>query len=155
MEDRMIHGLYQAGVLVSDVDECMRLFRDALGLQVVLDARDVVQTARGLSGVDIQRMHVVMLRGEAGADLELHQYVDPPAKPHAPMHHNEIGSMHFMLRVTGMEEVVAKVESLGYSMMTPIVASSKLAGFRYAYFRGPDGMMVELQEGRYDAQETK
>ena len=58
-------------------------------------------TAKGLSGVDNQIMNVLILRGEGGADLEIHQYVHPAAKFHPPMNHNDIGSMHFMLRVTG------------------------------------------------------
>jgi hypothetical protein len=84
-----------------------------------------------------------------GVDLEIHQYVEPLAKEHEPMKHSDIGSMHFMLKVTGIEGVVAKVEELGYSMMTPGVEPDALPGFKYAYFRGPDGMMVELQEGSY------
>lgn len=150
MEDFKVHGVFQAGVLVTDIEECLRLFRDALGLKVVFEARNQIQTAKGLSGVDNQIMTVLMLRGEGGADLELHQYVDPLAKQRTPMNHNDIGSMHFMLRVTGIEQAAQKVQELGYEMMTPIVQSKSLAGFKYAYFRGPDDMMVELQEGSYE-----
>jgi catechol 2,3-dioxygenase-like lactoylglutathione lyase family enzyme len=149
MENFKVHGVLQAGILVTDVEECLRLFRDALGLKVVFDARNAIQTAKGLSGVDNQIMNVLMLRGEEGVDLEIHQYVEPPAKQRPPMNHSDIGSMHFMLRVTGIEDVVRKVEELGYKMMTPIVESKSIPGFKYAYFRGPDDMMVELQEGSY------
>jgi len=150
MDNFKVHGVFQAGVLVTDVDECIRLFRDALGLKVTFEARNVLQPAKGLSGVDNQIMHVLMLRGEDGADLEIHQYVDPPAKQVPPMNHSDIGSMHFMLKVTGMEQIVKKVEELGYKMMTPIVKSKTLKDFKYAYFRGPDQMMIELQEGSYN-----
>jgi catechol 2,3-dioxygenase-like lactoylglutathione lyase family enzyme len=146
-----VHGVFQAGVLVTDVDECLRLFRDALGLQVAMDVRNGIQTAEGLSGVDRQVMNVLMLRGEEGVDLEIHQYVEPLGREHEPLKHSDIGSMHFMLKVTGIEGVVAKVKELGYSTMTPIVEPDALPGFKYAYFRGPDGMMVELQEGSYHA----
>ncbi len=149
MENFKVQGVFQTGILVTDIDECLRLFRDALGLKVVFEARNQIQTAKGLSGVDNQIMNVLMLRGEAGVDLEIHQYVDPLAKKSIPMNHSDIGSTHFMLRVTGIENVVKKVKELGYKMMTPIVESKSLAGFKYAYFRGPDEMMVELQEGSY------
>jgi len=149
MDDFKVHGVFQAGVLVTDVEECLRLFRDALGLKVVLDARNQIQTAKGLSGVDKQVMNVLMLRGEDGVDLEIHQYVDPPARPCPPLNHSDVGSMHFMLRVSGIEEVCSKVDELGYKLMTPVVESKSLPGFKYAYFRGPDDMMVELQEGSY------
>ena len=152
MDDFKVHGLFQSGVLVTDIDECLRLFRDALGLKVVFDARNQVQTAKGLSGVDNQIMNVLMLRGEGGVDLEIHQYVDPPAKQVPPMNHHDIGSMHFMLKVTGIEQVVKKVEELGYKLMMPILESKSIKGFKYAYFRGPDQMMIELQEGSYNRQ---
>lgn len=145
-----VHGFFQAGILVSDVEECLRLFRDGLGLNVVFDARNQIQSAKELChGVENQTMNVLMLRGDDGVDLEIHQYVNPPAHPCKPLEHTDIGSSHFMLRVTGIEEVVKKVEELGYEMMTPVIASKTLPDFKFAYFRGPDGMMVELQEGSY------
>lgn len=147
MKEPLVQGVFQVGVLVTDIDECIRLFCDALGMKAVFEARNQIQPAKGLSGVDGQIMDVLMLHGEGGVDLEIHRYVDPAGVPRPPMNHNEIGSMHFMLRVRNMKAVVDKVTALGYEMMTPIVGSERVAGFKYAYFRGPDGMMVELHEG--------
>ncbi len=147
MSEHLTKGVFQVGLLVSDIDECLRLFRDLLGMQVVFEARNQIQTAKGLSGVDRQVMDVLMLHGEGGVDLEIHQYISPKAKEREAMNHNDLGSMHFMLKVTDMEKVVEGVTALGYQMMTPIVASKTIPGFKYAYFRGPDGVMVELHEG--------
>lgn len=102
-------------------DECLKLFCDVLGMRVVFEARNQVQTAKGLSGVDGQIMDVLMLHGEEGVDLEIHRYADPAGVPRPPMNHNEIGSMHFMMRVEDMDTVIAEVEALGYEMMTPAV----------------------------------
>ncbi len=145
IKQSLVKGVFQVGVLVTDIDECLKLFCDTLGMHVVFEARNQVQPAKGLSGVDGQIMDVLMLHGEDGVDLEIHRYVDPAGVPRPPMNHNEIGSMHFMMRVEDMDAVIAQVESLGYQMMTPAVG--KKGGFRYAYFRGPDGMMIELHEG--------
>lgn len=147
MSNSLVKGVFQVGVLVNDIDECLRLFRDTLGMQVIFEARNAIQPAKGLSGVDNQIMDVLMLHGEGGVDLEIHSYVSPKANPHPPMHHNDVGSMHFMLQVDDMEHVVREIELLGYEMTTPIVESDRIEGFKYAYFRGPDGMMVELHEG--------
>lgn len=140
-------GVFQVGILVSDIDECLRLFVDALGMKVVFDARNQIQPAQGLSGVENQLMNVLMLHGEGGVDLEIHQYVDPPAKPCPPMNHNDLGSMHFMLKVTDMDETVKKIQALGYELMNPVVESSRIPGFKFTYFRGPDGVMIELHQG--------
>lgn len=149
MEECKVYGVFQAGILVTDIDKSLELFRDAFGMKVVFEARNQVQPAKGLSGVEGQIMNVVMLRGEDGVDLEIHQYVEPKAVPCPPMNHNNVGSTHFMLRIKGMEKIVEKIENLGYKMMTPIVESQRIEGFKYAYFRGPDDIMVELQEGSY------
>lgn len=145
--EKLTEGVFQVGVMVSDVDECLHLFHDVLGMDIVFDARGVPQREKGLTGVDLAIMDVLMLHGEDGVDLEIHHYVDPPAKPMPPQNHNEIGSMHFMLRVKDIHAVCDKVQELGYQLMVPIVESKHIPGFKYTYFRGPDGMMVELHEG--------
>lgn len=145
--EHLTQGVFQVGVLVSDIDECLSLFCDALGMQVVFEARNQIQPAKGLSGVDKQIMNVLMLKGEGGAELEIHQYVEPKANAKEPYNHNDIGSMHFMLRVNDIQKTVEKVQSMGYKLMAPVVESKKIPGFKFTYFRGPDGMMVELHEG--------
>lgn len=145
--EALTKGVFQVGVLVSDVDECLKLFCDLLGMKVVFEARNQIQRAKGLSGVEEQVMNVLMLHGEDGAELEIHQYVSPKAKEREPMNHSDLGSMHFMLKVKDMEKVVEGVTALGYEMITSVVQSSVMPDFKYAYFRGPDGMMVELHEG--------
>ena len=146
--EALTKGVFQVGVLVSDVDECLKLFCDLLGMKVVFEARNQIQRAKGLSGVEEQVMNVLMLHGEDGAELEIHQYVSPKAKEREPMNHSDLGSMHFMLKVKDMEKVVEGVTALGYEIMTSVVRSSVMPDFKYAYFRGPDGMMVELHEGK-------
>ena len=141
-------GVFQVGILVSDIDACIRLFCDALGMEVVFDARNVIQPAQGLSGVENQLMNVLMLHGQGGVDLEIHQYVDPPARPCSPMNHNDLGSMHFMLRIDDISAVCEKVQKLGYRLMNPIVESQHIPGFKFTYFRGPDDVMIELHEGQ-------
>lgn len=145
--EALTKGVFQVGVLVSDVDECLKLFCDLLGMKVVFEARNQIQRAKGLSGVEEQVMNVLMLHGEDGAELEIHQYVSPKAKEREPMNHSDLGSMHFMLKVKDMEKVVEGVTALGYEIMISVVRSSVMPDFKYAYFRGPDGMMVGLHEG--------
>lgn len=147
MDNSLTSGVFQVGILVSDIDECLRLFVDTLGMEVVFEARNRIQPAQGLSGVENQIMNVLMLHGEGGVDLEIHQYVDPPARPCPPMNHNDLGSMHFMLKVRDIDETVEKIQALGYKLMNPVVESSRIPGFKFTYFRGPDDVMIELHQG--------
>lgn len=39
----MCEGVFQVGIMVSDIDECLKLFCDTLGMQVVFEARNQVQ----------------------------------------------------------------------------------------------------------------
>lgn len=147
MEKGKTFGVFQVGIMVSDIDECLKLFVDALGMEVVFEARNQIQPAQGLSGTENQLMNVLMLHGEGGVDLEIHQYIDPPARPCPLAQHNDLGSMHFMLRVDDIHAVCEKVQALGYELMNPGVESKNVPGFKFTYFRGPDGVMVELHEG--------
>lgn len=147
MDNSLTSGVFQVGILVSNIDECLRLFVDTLGMEVVFEARNRIQPAQGLSGVENQIMNVLMLHGEGGVDLEIHQYVDPPARPCPPMNHNDLGSMHFMLKVRDIDETVEKIQALGYKLMNPVVESSRIPGFKFTYFRGPDDVMIELHQG--------
>lgn len=54
MEKGYAKGVFQVGIMVSDIDECIRLFCDTLGMKVVFDARNQIQPAQGLSGVEKQ-----------------------------------------------------------------------------------------------------
>lgn len=147
MNKPLTEGVFQVGIMVHDIDECLKLFCDTLGMQVVFEARNQIQHSKELSGTENQVMNVLMLHGEGGIDLEVHQYVDPPARPHPPMQHSDLGSMHFMLRVRDMEKTVRAVEDLGYKFIMPVIASAHIPGFKYTYFRGPEGIMIELHEG--------
>lgn len=155
MEKGYTTGVFQVGIMVRDIDECLRLFCDTLGMHVVFDARNQVQPAKGLSGVTNQVMDCLMLHGEGGVDLEIHRYVDPPAVSREPMNHNDLGSMHFMLRVDDIEAVCEKVQALGYELMNPIVESKNIKGFKFTYFRGPEGVMIELHEGEVKMPEKR
>lgn len=148
MTKSMTQGVFQVGVLVSDIDECIRLFCGCLGMKIVFEARNQIQPAKGLAGVENQVMNVLMLHGEGGVDLEIHQYVNPKAIYKEPMNHNDLGSMHFMLRVDDIEATVKEIEKMGYSLMNPIVSSARIPEFKFTYFRGPDGMMIELHQGK-------
>ena len=55
--------------------------------------------------------------------------------------------MHFMLKVRDMDKTVEKIQALGYKLMNPVVESSRIPGFKFTYFRGPDDVMIELHQG--------
>ncbi len=44
--EALTKGVFQVGVLVSDVDECLKLFCDLLGMKVVFEARNQIQRQR-------------------------------------------------------------------------------------------------------------
>lgn len=61
MEKGYAKGVFQVGIMVSDIDECIRLFCDTLGMKVVFDARNQIQPAQGLSGVEKQVMNLSLI----------------------------------------------------------------------------------------------
>lgn len=144
MADFKVRGIFHPGVLVSDIDECKRLFIDTLGLKLRWEALNVTGPSKGMTGSDTQVMSVMFLYGDEGMELEIHSYIDPPGQPMDLQHHYQIGSFHFCVKVVGLEACVEAIEKLGYKTMTDI-NHGKYSN--YVYFRGPDGMMIELTEG--------
>ena len=68
-------GFFHAGVTVSDMEDALRFFRDALGLEVVADSMRVGEQVEPLVGVSPDTMRVVFLSVPGSeAKIELFEY---------------------------------------------------------------------------------
>jgi catechol 2,3-dioxygenase-like lactoylglutathione lyase family enzyme len=139
-----VKGLIQTGLVVSSMEEGLHLFRDLLGFKMVADLGTIAGPEfQELSGVPDTVMKIILLQGEAGAQLELFEYVNPQGLARSEMNHYDIGFTHIALEVSGIEDVCQRLKDSGIEFMTPVHI---LPGVKYAYFRGPDRIMIELQE---------
>jgi len=142
----MITHLEHVGLGVADLERSVAFYRDVIGFSVrrILEPRDDSRLGviTGMPGARARIAHLVMGQNM----LELFQYIEPAAKSfahdrsqadkgyiHMGLHSGDVRSDYDRLRAAGVEFLSAPVE------FRP--------GVWVAYFRGPDGEVIELRQG--------
>ena len=137
------------GINVEDLEAAKDFFM-TLGMELVCDgevAGDLPDRIMGLHGT---HSSLAMLKTPDGnANIELVKFHTPqPAAsakeglrdvlPNAP------GFRHLSFAVEGIEEMVAKLEKKGGTLMGEIVNYED--SYKLCYLRGPEGLILELAE---------
>ena len=78
--------------------------------------------------------------------LELLQHVNPTTEPAAPRALHEVGLCRIAIRCKDLEGEVARLREAGIAFETEILETDSVGPARYAFFRDPDGVMLELIE---------
>jgi len=142
--------LHHAGMTVSDLDRALGFWRDALGMETVVD-----QESRGGYFEAITGEHDVVVRthhlafGGQGARVELFQFVSPSGGQHRSRP-ADVGFAHVCVAVDdGLDDLVARLLEAGGTTATPepvMIDRGANAGGRALYLRDPDGHVLELFE---------
>ena len=132
-----ITGLHHVALRVKSLDASLALYRDLLGLKPA-------------AGFVIRDQRFVLLDCGNGGHLEL-------VEGQPPQRGSEDGDVlwHLCLGVQGLDEVLSRVEAAGFEVtMQPLdvdlenTVGDGMLHIRIGFFRGPDGELVELFEGR-------
>jgi catechol 2,3-dioxygenase-like lactoylglutathione lyase family enzyme len=150
----MLSTIDHVNLVVTDLPRMLAFYRDTLGLrvtkQVTISGEWIGQTV-GLQDV---RAEVVYLDLPAGPRIELIRYVSPDAvhapgvdKPHA------LGLRHLAFKVDDIDAAVARLRSAGVQFFSDVqsvpdsqVTYARGVRKRLAYFRDPEGNILELCE---------
>lgn len=141
----MLENLHHASMTVSDMDECLALYRDILGMEVSFDMEykgESVEKVMRKKGV---RFRVVHLRHK-GAVLELLQFYEPgKTSGVTPVTHpTQVGLTHVAFTVKDIASLTKQLEEKGYEFLSPPVQTP--SGRKVNYFRAHDGILVELMQ---------
>lgn len=133
------------GITVADLDTVTAFF-EALGLEAgdkMLIEGDFLDT---VIGIPDSRTQIVMLSTpEGGTTLELSSFSRPdhlPGSPAAPA--NELGIRNVAFEVDDLQAAVDRVRQDGHQLVGGI--GEYEGGWRMAYIRGPEGILVSLAE---------
>jgi catechol 2,3-dioxygenase-like lactoylglutathione lyase family enzyme len=134
-------------LIVVDDLEAAKAFFLALGMQ--LEGQTMVEGPEvdrlvGLEGV---RSEIAMLRTADGhGRIELDKFHAPAAVSGAPTDApvNTLGIRRIMFAVDDLDEVLARLQTLGAELVGEVVQYGEQ--YRLAYVRGPEGIMVALAE---------
>jgi len=139
----MILATRHTGIVVRDIEESLRFWRDVMGLKVEVDFREkgaFIDTVQGLCGVDLR---ILKLRAPDGSTIELLEDAAHPTR--APEHNRlcERGIRHVAFTVADIEAAWKRLQEAGCDVLSaPVTAPDGKA--RLFFARDPEGNLMEL-----------
>jgi lactoylglutathione lyase len=143
----MVLGVHHAGVTVADLERSLALYRDLLGLEVVLAYERTEPDIGRIVGYPDCRIRIAFLQAPGdSARLELLQYLNPEGTPRS-YESRDPGTGHVCFRVEDIHGIHARLVAAGYRCRSeePVeITQGPNRGAFALYFRDPDGYTVEL-----------
>jgi catechol 2,3-dioxygenase-like lactoylglutathione lyase family enzyme len=141
----MLENLHHASMTVSDIDECLTLYRDLLGMEVSMDMEfkgEGVEKIMGKKGVRFRVLHLK----HKDSVLELLQFYEPEktSGKTAVSHPTQVGLTHIGFTVKDIQALTDTLTEKGYEFLQPPVQTP--SGRRVNYFRAHDGIVIELMQ---------
>jgi catechol 2,3-dioxygenase-like lactoylglutathione lyase family enzyme len=145
-------AIHHIGITVPDLDRGIDFYHGVLGLEFASEPSPVFDhselgPAVGVPGASLRQ--VCLHCGDSLVELLEYTQPDPPNE--APLPPNGIGAAHLAFRVEDIERAKAELEARGVEFLSRIqfVDAGVLAGWRWVYFRDPDGNTLELVQEAY------
>jgi glyoxylase I family protein len=140
--------IHHVGLTVSDLDRSLAFWRDAVGMDVVLEPQErqggYFEAIVCEPGVHV-RMAQLAFPGTATPRVELFQYLAPPAGVHRSRP-ADVGFAHVCLTCADLDALLGRLREAGGEPFSGVVEVDHGAnrGARCLYLRDPDGHVVEL-----------
>ena len=144
-EPKVLRSLHHTSITVSDIEDCLSLYRELLGMKVIFDMEyggEKVEEIMAKKGV---RFRVVHLRHRDSV-LELLQFYAPEKTSGKTMtrHPTDPGYTHIAFLVEDVQALTQTLRSRGYDFFSPPIQTP--SGRKVNYFRAHDGVIIELME---------
>jgi len=143
----MITGMQHISYTVSDIDEARSFFVDTLGLEAN-EVRDVSgERVEKIIGFDNLHMKITNIITPDNGNIELIQYVSPKGKQ-LDLATCNTGVAHVAFTVDDIDKVYKEWSARGVQFIhePQWAAAGALKGWGISYFRGPDGITMEIME---------
>jgi len=135
--------LHHMGMTVSDLDRSVAFYGDVFGLPLDGEFAVPAEFALQVSRVNAACRGAFLKVGDAV--LELLEYRDADGRPYE-LGNGDVGAAHPCFEVEDLDAAYARLQALGADCFTePLpIDEGDLAGYRWLYFKDPDGIVVEL-----------
>jgi catechol 2,3-dioxygenase-like lactoylglutathione lyase family enzyme len=141
----MITSINHTGLTVSDLDRALSFYRDALGLEVVMEQEKEAGYLAAITGYPDAHVRMAHLASPDGSRLELFEYLQPAGNGR-PLEPSTVGITHVCLVVDDIHEAHRRLQEAGAEPFSePIeIDTGANAGAYGLYVRDPDGIVLEL-----------
>ena len=141
----MISSIHHTGLTVSSLERALAFYRDALGLEVVMEQEKSGGYLTAITGYPDAHVRMAHLVTPAGQRLELFEYVEPRGRT-TPGEPCDVGITHVCLIVADVHDAYQRLVAAGAEPFSEPVAIDTGAntGAWGLYVRDPDGIVLEL-----------
>lgn len=142
-----MEGVFHTGVTVSDLDRSVPFYRDVLGLELLVGPTGPSSGEEFSQALGVPEATVRLAVFKVGdGSLELLQYFHPASPVENPMPPNALGAMHVAFQVEDVHAEVERLKGRGvvFNSTVQAIEEGPLAGWRWVYFKDPDGINLEL-----------
>ena len=133
------------GVIVNNLEAAKEFFVD-LGFVVAGEAEEQSELLDKVTGVEGAHSQIVFLQAPDGQiNLELAKFINPAGRSveqQTQMYAH--GYQHIALVVEGIDEIVEGLKQKGMDIFVDVYNYQDV--YKLCYFRGPEGIIVELAE---------
>lgn len=145
----MVRNVIHAGITVSDLNVSIPFYTDLLGLKLIKleEPRSARGEKLGVPGAVIQC--AVFETADGAESVELIQYFKPDSPDGGGAPVNTVGNVHIAFRVDDIDSMIREMKSKGVVFMSDnyeVIGDGPLAGWKWIYFKDPDGTNLELIE---------
>ena len=147
-----IRGVHHTGIIVSDLERSIDFYHGILGLEFANEPSPVFDDPElgpkvGVPGAALRQ--VTLKAGDH--QVELLEYAAPPSPIDEPVPQNALGAHHIGFLVDDIDGKVRELQDKGVEFLGDVTSIDEgvLAGWRWVYFRDPDGITLELVEVAY------
>jgi catechol 2,3-dioxygenase-like lactoylglutathione lyase family enzyme len=144
--DMTIKRMDNVLIVVDDLEAAIAFFSE-LGLELEGESTVEGEWVDRIVGLDGVRSDIAMMRTPDGhGRVELDRFHTPPAVRAEPVDApvNTLGIRRIMFAVDDIEDVLARLQTLGAELIGEVVRYED--SYRLCYVRGPEGIMVALAE---------
>jgi catechol 2,3-dioxygenase-like lactoylglutathione lyase family enzyme len=143
-----VQGIFHPVINVSDMDRAVAFFGGVLGLRQTFDDVHDPAAIEALFGFKQPQVRSVVFECGDGSEFELTQYHDPKGRQQNTTAMNDVGMVALALRVSGLRDLMPKVEAAGYLFPSGLVEQTLPDGaiLKVAVCIGPDAVKVILVE---------
>ncbi len=133
-------------VVVSDIEESKRFYKEILGLDSTFEEEIGGEQFSKVTAIKDLRLRFAVLKDKASnMIIELAQFLKPKAEIHKDFRHiafevDEVDKIYSILKKKNIETLSEPV--------TITDSHPKINGKRFFYFRDPDGNLIELFNSR-------
>jgi catechol 2,3-dioxygenase-like lactoylglutathione lyase family enzyme len=139
-----VSGIHHVGVPVRDIQASLAWYREIFGIEPLFVVESEGPDVSAAVQLPDARITAALLP-VGNTILELLQYHEPVGADFG-LRNCDVGAIHIALQVEDIAEAHAALvaRDADFSCPPTLIPEGDLAGYRFAYFRDPDGIQFEL-----------